>query len=226
MNKKPVFFNSAVMFMGLAFVIGLTGPAFAKQPEDVPYMAEILNRLETLQNTVDNLSTEVDLRGVTQNWDKKLDATNGDANGCNSDRFTCLFGDTAVRDNETGVVWDRSPSSSMGSWAIAMDNCSNRAVGERKGWSLPMQEQLATLVDTSNSDPSLPTGHPFLTVQSGSYWSATTNTFFSSSAKAVDFFNGTVGNAVKISVGLHTWCVRGGQSYDGQDVNNVINLLP
>ena len=32
----------------------------------------------------------------TLRWDKKLDSTNGDANGCNSERFKCMFGGAAA----------------------------------------------------------------------------------------------------------------------------------
>ena len=45
--------------------------------------------------------------------------------------------------------------------------------GGRLGWELPMRNQLASLVDPSNLDLSLPTGHPFQNVQSAGYWSAT-----------------------------------------------------
>jgi hypothetical protein len=48
-------------------------------------------------------SSPSDLSGVTQNWDKKLP---------NEARFTILadFNNQAVRDNETGLVWERSPN--------------------------------------------------------------------------------------------------------------------
>ena len=114
------------------------------------------------------------------NWDKKLDSTNGNANGCNSDRFTCIFPDAtfpdgaAVRDNETGLVWERTPDTTLfPNWASAFGHCYKREVGGRKGWSLPTVEQLASLVDTSNSSPALPTGHPFQNVVA-IFWAART----------------------------------------------------
>jgi hypothetical protein len=178
-----------------------------------------------LQTAVEGIDVGVDLRGVTQNWDKKLDATNG----CNSDRFTCLWGDTAVRDNETGLVWDRAPDTTARTWHFAIHHCAQREVGGRKGWSLPMREQLATLVDTSNNNPTLPTGHPFLNVQSARYWAASLTPDSSNStftfAWLVDFVNGNVGNSLKDTDQL-AWCVRGGQAFDGQEVQNVINHLP
>ncbi len=211
-------------------VLGLAGPALGQAPppagpvEDLQAtLGIILDRLDDLEGKIDNQST--DLRGVTQNWDKKLDSTNGDANGCNSDRFTCLFGDTVVRDNETGNVWDRDPDTNDRIWTRAISHCANREVGGRKGWSLPMREQLATLVDTSNSDPALPTGHPFLNVQSALYWSASTNANGPAFAWSVNFVNGFVSFFTKGSSRL-AWCVRGGQAYDGQGVQEVIDALP
>jgi len=196
-----------------------------------PWLVDLIDRLEAIEAKIDNQST--DLRGVTQNWDKKLDATNGDANGCNSNRFTCLWGDTAVRDNETGLVWDRDPDTNTRNWYVAISShCGNREVGGRKGWSVPMREQLATLVDLTgtgvdgNGDPlKLPDGNPFLNVQSASYWSATTAAANPSLALVVDFGNGVVSNGIKGN-GRHAWCVRGGQAYDGQDVQQVIDALP
>ena len=228
MKKKPVLFMRAFAFIALAFVIGLTGPAFAKDPNVVLKLDEILDRLESLENK---------LQGVSQNWDKKLDAANGDVNGCNSTRFTCLWPDgggnfTAVRDNETGLVWDRSPEITGGpnqngsrEWTNAIDTCTARAVGGRRGFHLPMKEQLGSLVDTSN-DPALPAGHPFQNVQSFPYWTATSSPEHSHAAANVDFSNGGVGNTTKDADIYFVWCVRGGQSYDGQEVQSVIDMLP
>jgi hypothetical protein len=168
----------------------------------------------------------VDLQGVTQNWDKMLDSTNGDANGCNSDRFTCLFGDTVVRDNETGLVWERTPLIGGRTWPEAISHCARREVGGRKGFHLPMREQLASLGDSSNSNPSLPTGHPFLNVQSAGYWSATTDADDPADAWGVDFGSGYIGFTDKGNGFIQVWCVRGGQVYDGQDVQKVIDALP
>lgn len=87
---------------------------------------------------------------------------------------------------------------------------------------MPLGEQLATLVDTSNSNPALPTGHPFLDVQSASYRSATSSVGNPSNAFNVFFGSGVVSSTgVKGNVSGHAWCVRGGQAYDGQDVLNA-----
>jgi len=199
--------------------------------------AEILAQMGILNDKLDDLLSngngDTDLRGVTQNWDKKLLADDGPP--CNSSRFTCIFpNDThpdgaAVRDNETGLVWERSPNNTIRNWNSAISHCAQRSVGGRKGWSLPMVEQLASLLDSSNSEspPALPTGHPFMTVPGfATYWSATT----SSSDPVIAWtlvINNFFGNAdvsaqnKQRSVEEYAWCVRGGQTFDGNTHNTL-----
>lgn len=159
-------------------------------------------------------------------WDKKLDSTNGDATagrvGCDSDRFTCIWGDTAVRDNETGAVWDRSPfdtNALPGSWRDHMAYCANREVGGRKGWQLPMREQMASLID-ANNNPALPTGHPFINIivsglDSSLLWTATADEEFPNAGWLVHIRNGEIWPATQLNEAPRPWCVRGGQHFDG-----------
>ncbi|MBK6395800.1 MAG: DUF1566 domain-containing protein [Betaproteobacteria bacterium] len=58
------------------------------------------------------------------------------------------------------------------SWYNLADACAMRAIGGRRGWRLPSVHELASLVDPAATNPALPSGHPFLNVQSGIYWSA------------------------------------------------------
>jgi hypothetical protein len=141
-------------------------------------------------------------------WSKKLAAAK---------RFVLVLKKEAVLDKETELVWEKSPDTSTYNWINAISHCANLNVGDRKGWHLPTVEQLASLVDTSVSgDPKLPTGHPFIGVQSSHYWSATTGAGNTPSAWVVNFgFGGLVGSGDK-TAGSHAWCVRGGQSHDGQ----------
>jgi hypothetical protein len=159
----------------------------------------------------------------TLRWDRILDSTNGEANGCNSDRFKCIFPTTAnprgeaVLDLETGLVWERSAGTGGLTWVNALSHCARREVGGRKGWHLPLVEQLASLLDSSNSHPALPTGHPFQNVQTFNYWSATTVADDPSFARGVTFAaDGHVFGGNKDSlIGLYTWCARAGQVFDG-----------
>ena len=134
-------------------------------------------------------------------------------------RFVALnqFNMEAVLDKETGLVWEQSPSSVQSNWFDAIATCQNRAVGGRKGWSLPFAEQLASLVDPNNpsGNPDLPPGHPFSNVLTAfSYWTATTRAGAATDAKAVVFVVGAVGFSDK-GVNKLAWCARGGQVYDG-----------
>src|SRR5207248_847106 len=104
----------------------------------------------------------------------------------NANRFRVLaqFGNAAVLDQETGLVWHRSPSATKLPWSsiqveTAAIYCNVRPVGNRLGWRLPTIKELASLVDPTQFQPSLPAGHPFIltpeqqSAQSGEFWSAT-----------------------------------------------------
>ncbi len=138
-------------------------------------------------------------------WDKLL----------TTDRFDLVMNGEAVRDNETCLVWEQSPDATIRLWEDAISHCHNRVVGNRKGWHLPTVEQLTSLIDTTQSNPALPSGHPFSNVQSPAwYMSATSNKSDSSIGLAVLSLDGSVSSIFTNSGNV--WCVRGGQSYSGQ----------
>jgi hypothetical protein len=188
-------------------------------------------KLEAVQAAVDKLSGggggTTDLKGVTQNWDKTLPANDpGGACPSNSTRFTCVMGGQAVRDNETGLVWEREPAPTPASWGGgggARFQCTAREIGGRRGWRLPSFAELSSLVDPSvgSPGPSLPTGHPFTNVLSVFYWSATADAgnlnpqgaLILQSAWGVNFGTGIVGTLLKTFTGF-VWCVRGGTHAD------------
>ena len=150
----------------------------------------------------------IDLSGVPPNWDKNLPA---------AQRFAVLaaFNNTAVRDNETGLVWEQSPQMATATWTNARHGCINKTVGNRKGWRLPSIPELASLVDPSVAPPgpTLPAGHPFTNVQSAYYWSATTDAGFPAGAWFVGFGFGNV-NTIDKPNNNQVWCVRGGMQAD------------
>lgn len=144
---------------------------------------------------------------LTQNWDKKLPSAS---------RFTILsvFGDAAVRDDETGLVWEKTLETTELSWTNARAACADKDVGGRKGWRLPSISELASLVDPSiRTGPTLPLDHPFSNVQTDAYWSATTMAGTPNSAWLVFFDTGKVLNGYK-TITFHFWCVRGGMNAD------------
>jgi len=128
-------------------------------------------------------------------------------------RFIALgdFSNQAVLDRETGLVWEKSPNPNPASdWVGASANCVNKSIADRKGWRLPSVVELASLVDTSQSFPTLPAGHPFTNVQADTYWTSTTYAENASIAWGVNFNSGSVGVvSFKNGNGLLAWCVRG-----------------
>ena len=168
---------------------------------------------DELKGKIDNLG---DHSGLPPTWDKILPADNpGGPCPSNSSRFTCVMGGAAVRDNETGLVWEQSPSTAAFNWASAQIHCNALTVSNRIGWRLPTLQELASLVDRSQSFPALPAGHPFSNVQPTFYWSATTLATNSSEAWDVTFDRGGVSDGDKGN-GVFFWCVRGGQGVDPQ----------
>ena len=143
-------------------------------------------------------------------WFQKLDG---------SQRWTVSTDGTYVLDKETGLVWERSPDTTVRVWSDAIAYAYNLKVGGLEGWRLPTAAELASLVDTTQSHPALPSGHPFIGVVSGGssadvYWTATTSADNTRNSWYIMFDFGVVNNADKSFSG-HVWYVRGRQGYDG-----------
>ncbi len=145
---------------------------------------------------------------ASPSWDQQIPT---------SQRFIALsnWNNAAVLDRETGLVWERSPSSPDANWTNAQYACIFLRVANRLGWRLPTVQELASLMDQTASDPPLPPGSPF-TIALGSYWSATNYSAEANSAWIVGlYYNGGFSSATK-DQGLHVWCVRGGQVVNPQ----------
>jgi hypothetical protein len=124
-------------------------------------------------------------------------------------RFVPVMGGAAILDKETGLVWEQSPQTTTHQWPSARLECTSRTVSGRSGWRLPSVNELASLIDTTNTSPALPTGHPFSNVMSSRYWSATTSADLPTLAWNGNFDDGEVTSYLKASF-LFVWCVRGG----------------
>ena len=135
-------------------------------------------------------ATQSDLQGVTQNWDKNLPSAS---------RFTILkdFNSKAVRDNNTGLVWEQSPDTTTRDWLHARLDCLNKNVGGTTGWRLPSVIELKSVRDPSLAAPFVPAS-VFTGIQLDEYWSATTDAVH---PDFKTFLN-------------HFWCVRGPMNAD------------
>jgi hypothetical protein len=142
---------------------------------------------------------------MPQNWDQNLP---------NANRFTILpeFNSEAVRDNNTGLVWERTPSTG-GTWAQATLQCLQKQVGGTVGWRLPSIVELNSLRDPGLSAPYVPT--TVFPNAHHDFWSATTVASDPTKAWFVSFQAGLIGNSDKTGiVTLSAWAVRGPMNAD------------
>ena len=140
-----------------------------------------------------------------------------------NERFSSLLAMNGLGklDNETGLVWESSPDDTPLQWEQAplfqpLDAryyCATLVKGGRMGWRLPSLFELTSLVDPSNSNPALPTGHGFQNVESSNYWSATTSADIPTDAWVVNLGTGSVNTSNKSNKNS-VWCVRGGMNAD------------
>jgi hypothetical protein len=203
MQGKLTLLWSVAVFVAF---MGLNGLTFAGElePSEPP-------------NTVTGKGTMRTLEELHPSWNKRLAADDGDpVTGCGSSRFDCVLGGAAVHDKETGLVWELIPKSPVSSWYDALTYCFTSGLGERGGWRLPTIEELTSLKDTVNTNPSLPTGSPFRGVPTYPFWSSTTYAGGTSAAWQMRFAGagGSIAPGGKTAAG-YAWCVRGSQGHDG-----------
>jgi hypothetical protein len=161
---------------------------------------QILNKLDEVLKQLGSAGGGGEAGNYTTRWDTSKPSTS---------RFTVLaeFNGTAVRDNNTGLVWEQMPTM-MNSWTDARFQCLNKPVGGTRGWRLPSVTELTSLIDPSLVPPYVPT--VFTGVQLGTYWSSTSIMDGSANTKySVNFGDGSVGTTPKTTTSVSVWCVRG-----------------
>jgi hypothetical protein len=146
----------------------------------------------------------IDLSGVTQNWDKNLPSAS---------RFTVLaaFGGAAVRDNNTGLVWEQTADGTTRTQPEATVYCASKTVGGTFGWRLPSVVELSSALDSSVPNFSPPV---FNGVNGNIFWSATTNAAIPTQAWTVSFSGGGVVHSFVKGTSSWVWCVRGPMNAD------------
>lgn len=122
--------------------------------------------------------------------------------------------DDLVLDKDTGLIWarDANLAGETKTWQDSINFCRFTVLGKRSGFRLPTQEELSSLVDPSQTGPSLPIGNPFINVQSDYYWTSTTREVDSRYARYVYFATGLSGSSVKPNIHW-AWPVFGGNGY-------------
>ena len=128
----------------------------------------------------------------------------------NQHSYTDL-GNGIVRDNITGLEWQKVAPTGTYTWANAVTYCDNLVLGSKSDWRLPTIKELSTLVDRSIPSPGPTISTIFFpgTVAAG-YWSSTTYAYGTTSAWAVHFSSGSVRYSGKTS-STYVRAVRSGQ---------------
>lgn len=124
-------------------------------------LRNLLLTATTVASALGASAQAVDLRS----WDQKIDEA--------AKRFVVLagFGNQAVLDKETQLVWQRTPASYGASWTDAANQCVSAGIGNRYGWRLPTIAELSSLAGAGGA---LPVGHPFTGIQGNLvFWSST-----------------------------------------------------
>ena len=158
---------------------------------------------------------------ATPAWDQSLPA---------STRFIVLtnLASNAVLDRETGLVWERTPSTAFipallppneVSLNFAAAHCITLNIGGRYGWRLPTIQELETLFDDTQN-PALPAGNPFTGI-GGRYWTSTQTSAGLGSGELYSFgFTGPFELGLTFTApdfgAIKAWCVRGGSGADIQ----------
>lgn len=150
---------------------------------------------------------------ATPSWDQQLQCDTQ----ATCPRFVVLanWGNAAVLDRETGLVWQLTPQirGNNRDFGDAVFNCYETNTGGRSGWRLPTPEELMSLVDHSQRSPALPAGSPFQQVDSNVFWTATTvlppTLTTPGLAVLISFDLGSVGSG-RTDLLFGVWCVRGG----------------
>lgn len=124
-------------------------------------------------------------------------------------RFVAVLDGAAVKDLQTGFTCEQSPDVFYGVWTEAIGHCRAKTLSGQTAWRLPSIKELSTLIDSSQKDPALPTGHPFGNIKSSIYWSSTPSETDDMVAWHVSFFSGEIVTDQK-SQTRRAWCMLGG----------------
>ncbi len=123
-------------------------------------------------------------------------------------RFVVMLDGEAVKDSLSGLVWEREPDYIFEVWDRSLSRCATKTVGGRQGWRPPSIDEMRTLVDLDQQDPSLPAGHPFRNIKSSIYWTATPHPTDDIVAWQLSLFSGQAVTDQKSGM-RRLWCVLG-----------------
>ena len=172
--------------------------------------------------------SSVQKTGQTTSYMTGDDANSNKGAASPNPRFTDNSNGT-VTDNLTGLIWLQNANvAGARVWADALTDVANlnndgtmngtsagdtsNSGSHQKDWRLPNRNELASLIDSSNNDPALPSGYAsfFSGVQSDGYWSSDTLKGGMAYAWIVNINDGIMDTAHKTET-YYVWPVRAGK---------------
>ena len=114
-----------------------------------------------------------------------------------------------VRDNVTGLIWQKEDDDIIRDWDDANTYCIDLALAGYTDWRLPSKKELMSIVDYNTYSPSIDTTY-FPGTNADTYWASTTYPNDSSVAWSVSFHYGNVWANSKSTTGYYVRCVRAG----------------
>jgi hypothetical protein len=165
---------------------------------------------------------------IPPTWSQKLqcdqiETIHGLRNICPRFEVLADFNSEAVLDKETGLVWEKSPSTGLKGHYDAYMRCNTLTTGSRLGWRIPTLQEISSLIDPTQTNPALPQGHPFSSVlYDVPYWTASTDIYFYDSNGLRTITSAwflSFGSGVALFEDLqgrtgYVWCVRGEHGID------------
>ncbi len=117
-----------------------------------------------------------------------------------------------ITDKLTGLMWIKAPSLTTSTWANALTSAASLKRCGYSDWRLPNINELRSLVNLSKAVQNtwLQT-QGFSNVQSGLYYSSTSDALDTSKTWYVSMSGGTTGSTLKTGSTSYVWPVRGGQ---------------
>ena len=121
------------------------------------------------------------------------------------------LGNGIVRDNVTGLMWQKATARGSYTWQKALDYCANLELGPYSDWRLPAVNELLTLVDGNipSPSPTINTAY-FPHTKAAWYWSSTTYAGNTEGAWGVNFGYGGDDRSYKTD-STYVRAVRSGQ---------------
>ncbi len=131
-------------------------------------------------------------------------------------------GNGTVRDNYTGLTWQKTPATNTMTWEEALAYCNTFTLAGKSDWRLPNVKELQSLNDPSIINPSFNTSI-FSGLTVGDYWSSTTLNQSPTIAWDINTQYGIVTQHLK-TLSEKVLLVRGG--LDNFDLNITDVLIP